>query len=127
MPRPSVSVLFGRRLRALRTLRRFTQEELGERAGLSGKFISQIEIGAGNPSLRVLARIAKALGVQLWELLRFEEVKVEGEPYNAARAFAAAERVSEYLSGRPADEVERALRILEAALEDAPSADPRSR
>src|SRR5262245_6396638 len=124
MPRPAtVTLLLGRRVRALRTLRKLTQEELGEKAGVSGKFVGQVERGAGNPSLRVLARIAAALGVELWELLRFEESRPEGTPRNAARAFAAAELVSEYLAKRPASEVERALRILEAALGERAGAD----
>jgi transcriptional regulator with XRE-family HTH domain len=118
MPRPpTVSTLFGRRLRALRTLRKLTQEELGERAAVSGKFIGQVERGSGNPSLHVLVRLGKALGVELWELLRLEETRAEGHVKNAARAFTAAETMSEYLATRPPADVERALRILEAALE----------
>jgi transcriptional regulator with XRE-family HTH domain len=112
----SVPVLFGRRLRGLRGLRKLTQEELGEKAGVSGKFVGQMERGTANPSLKNLARLSQALGVELSDLLRFEEVRPEGTPRNASRAFAAAERISVYLSRRPAAEMERALRILEAAL-----------
>jgi transcriptional regulator with XRE-family HTH domain len=110
--------LLGRRLRALRKQRGLTQEELGERARLSGKFVGLIERGTGNPSLEVLARLSEALRLELWELLRFEEARGEGAPRNAARAFVAAEKVSAYLSRRPADDIERALKILEAALGD---------
>lgn len=113
----SAGELLGRRLRALRTLRDFTQEELGERAHVSGKFVGLIERGTGNPTLDVLARLAAALQLPLWQLVRFEETRPEGPPRNAARAFAANERLTEYLSGRSADEVERALRVIEAALE----------
>lgn len=112
----TVSVLFGRRLRGLRTLRGLTQEQLGEKAGVSGKFIGQIERGAGNPSLKNLSRLGQALGIELTDLLRFEELRPDGAPRNASRAFAAAERISVYLARRPAAEIERALRILEAAL-----------
>jgi transcriptional regulator with XRE-family HTH domain len=121
MARPAtVSTLLGRRLRALRTLRGLTQEQLGERAGLSGKFLGQVERGVGNPSLQILVRLAHALEVELWELLRFEEIRPDGTPKNAARAFVAAEAVSEYLARRPAADVERALKILEAALGEEP-------
>jgi transcriptional regulator with XRE-family HTH domain len=116
VPRHSVAILLGRRLRALRKLRKLTQEQLGERARLSGKFVGEIERGVGNPSLEVMDRIAGALGVELAELVSFEESSPRGAPQGAARGFAAAERVAEYLSGRPASEVEKALRILEAAL-----------
>lgn len=117
MPRtPAVSLLFGRRLRALRKLRNLTQEALGERAGVSGKLVGQIERGGGNPSLETIAQLAHALGIELPELVRFEETRADGPQRNAARGLAAAERVSSYLSRRPAADVERALRILEAAL-----------
>jgi transcriptional regulator with XRE-family HTH domain len=125
MPRAAtVPVLFGRRLRGLRTLRKLTQEQLGEKAGVSGKFIGQIERGAGNPSLKNLARLGQALGVELSDLLRFEELRPEGAARNASRGFAAAERIAVYLARRPAAEIERAWRILEAAFgSDGPDAD----
>jgi transcriptional regulator with XRE-family HTH domain len=93
-----------------------TQEELGEKAGVSGKFIGLIERGASNPSLKNLARLAQALGIDLPDLLRIEELRPEGAARNASRAFAAAERISTYLARKPAAEIERAWRILEAAL-----------
>jgi transcriptional regulator with XRE-family HTH domain len=111
-------VLIGRRLRALRKLRKLTQEKLGERARLSGKFVGEVERGVGNPSLDVLLRLAVALDVDLDEMLRIEESSPRGAPPNAARGFAAAERVAHYLSGRSAADVERAFRILTAALGD---------
>jgi transcriptional regulator with XRE-family HTH domain len=87
---------------------------------VSGKFIGLIERGAGNPTLDVLDRVAEALEVELWQLLRFEETRPQGNARNAARAFAAAEKVATYLATLSAAEAERALRIVEAALgEDA--------
>jgi transcriptional regulator with XRE-family HTH domain len=117
--RANVRVLFGRRLRALRKLRMMTQEKLGERAGVSGKLVGQIERGDGNPTLDVIAGLAAGLDVDPGELLQFEEERPQGPASGAASAFAATEQVSRYLARRPAGEVERALRILEAAL-DAP-------
>lgn len=115
--RANVRVLFGRRLRALRKLRMFTQEKLGERAGVSGKLVGQIERGDGNPTLDVIVGLAAGLDVEPGDLLQFEEERPSGSAGAAAGAFAAAEQVSRYLARRPAVEVERALRILEAALE----------
>jgi transcriptional regulator with XRE-family HTH domain len=119
--RANVRLLFGRRLRALRTLRMLTQEQLGERAGVSGKLIGQIERGLGNPTLEVIAGLATGLEVEAVAMLQFEEERPQGAPSAAAGAFAAAERVSRYLARRPASEVERALRIIEAALDDSSS------
>src|SRR5262249_30015392 len=109
-------LLLGRLLRAMRKHRQLTQEKLGERARLSGKFVGEIERGVGNPSLDVLVRVTGALDVELHELFRFEETSPRGAPGNAARGFAAAERVTEYLAKRPPRDAERAIRILKAAM-----------
>lgn len=58
----------GKRIRHLRKLSRYTQEELGERAGLSYKFIGEIERGEVNPSLDSLSSIARALKVGVREI-----------------------------------------------------------
>ena len=116
--RASLRVLFGRRLRALRKLRMYTQERLGERAGVSGKLVGQIERGHGNPTLEVIAGLAAGLDVEPAALMQLEEERPTGAVSYAAGAFAAAEKVSRYLARRPASEVERALRILEAALDE---------
>ena len=111
-----MGVLFGRRLRAIRKLRRLTQEDLGEKAQLSGKFVGEIERGRGNPSLEVVVRLARALNLKLWELVRIEEAQPHGPIQNAAHRMIAAEKVSAYLVGRSPEEVNRVVRIVEAAL-----------
>ena len=58
----------GKRVHELRRLRRLTQEQLGERSGLSYKFIGEIERGKGNPTIVTLASLAHALGVDVPEL-----------------------------------------------------------
>lgn len=114
--RANIRLLFGRRVRALRRLRGFTQEELGERSDVSGKLVGQIERGDGNPTLEVIAGLAAALSVEPAALLQFEEDRPGGAVERAAGALAAREQVARYLARRPADDVEKALRILEAAL-----------
>ena len=68
----NVDILLGRRIRNLRTLKDWTQQELGSRADVNYKFIGEIERGKQNPSLHVLARIAAALEIKLPDLFRFE-------------------------------------------------------
>ena len=58
----------GKRIRLLRTSRRLTQERLGEMAGLSYKFIGEMERGAVNSSIDSLAGIAEALGVNIGDM-----------------------------------------------------------
>jgi len=62
----------GTRLKQLRRARRLTQEQLAERAGLSYKFVGEIERGRGNPTLTTLAALSGALGVALSDLLGVE-------------------------------------------------------
>lgn len=50
-----------RRVRARRHELGWSRKELAERAGLSERFLMQVESGQGNPSLRSLAEIAGAL------------------------------------------------------------------
>lgn len=68
----NVDILLGRRIRSLRTLKDWTQQELGSRADVNYKFIGEIERGKQNPSLHVLTRIAAALEIKLPDLFRFE-------------------------------------------------------
>jgi transcriptional regulator with XRE-family HTH domain len=58
----------GRQIRDLRRARGFTQEKLGERAGLSYKFIGEIERGMGNPTVATLLTISEALDVDVIHL-----------------------------------------------------------
>lgn len=62
---------FGNHLRDLRIERKYTQEELADRAGMHFTYIGQIERGLRNPSLVNLEKIAKALKVSAGTLLPF--------------------------------------------------------
>lgn len=57
------------RLIALRTKRGWSQEELGARAGLTYKFIGEVERGQKSPSLDSLGAIARGFGLDIAELL----------------------------------------------------------
>ncbi len=59
----------GARVRELRKARRLTQEQLGERAGLSYKFLGEIERGLANPTISTLANLASALDLDIGDLL----------------------------------------------------------
>jgi len=59
------------RLRTLREKRGLTQVQLGEKAQLSQEYIARLETGTkANPSLDVLLRLAKGLGVKPGKLLK---------------------------------------------------------
>ena len=59
---------FGDRLRHLRKDRGLTQRSLGERAGLSGKFIGELERGKKSVSMDSLYHVSVALDVPLYNL-----------------------------------------------------------
>lgn len=56
---------FGDAVRKHRELLRLSQEELAARAVIDRTYISGVERGVRNPTLEVMQRIARALGVDL--------------------------------------------------------------
>ncbi len=71
--RESKRVLLGRRIRAIRKAKGWTQEELGSKADISYKYIGEVERGQQNPSFDTLVKIADAFEIELSELFRFEQ------------------------------------------------------
>lgn len=67
----TLAAAVGKRIKVLRSQWRWTQEHLAERTGLTAKFISEVETGKTNPSLRTLESIADALKVSLPSLFAF--------------------------------------------------------
>lgn len=63
-----IRIRFGRRVRALRQERGFSQEAFADAADLDRTYIGGIERGTRNVSLVNIERIAKALRVPLTEL-----------------------------------------------------------
>lgn len=62
----------GARLKQLRLARNLTQEKLAEAAGLSYKFVGEVERGLGNPTLTTLAALASALQTTVVDLVSDE-------------------------------------------------------
>jgi transcriptional regulator with XRE-family HTH domain len=59
----------GKNVRKIRQQRRMTQEKLAFEAEIDLTYVGGIERGKRNPSLLVMARIAKALSVPLTKLI----------------------------------------------------------
>lgn len=62
--------LLGANVRRLRKVRGVSQEELALEAGMKRSYVSDLERGTRNPSVRALGRLADALAVEPAELLR---------------------------------------------------------
>ncbi len=69
--------LFGRILQELRTQRGLSQEKLGFESNYHRTYISQLERGQKNPSLKAIVRLAEALGIRPSEMIRRIESRVE--------------------------------------------------
>jgi transcriptional regulator with XRE-family HTH domain len=107
---PHLRRFLGQRLRALRKQRGLSQERLGRKAGLSGKFIGEVERGEKSISVDSLYRVAVALQVPLRHLVDIRPGRraVPSEEAEALFALVTAHR-------RPAD-VRKALRVVRAVL-----------
>jgi transcriptional regulator with XRE-family HTH domain len=62
--------VFAANLRRLRHARGMSQDDLAYEAGVSRSYLSQIEKGSFYVSLRIVAKLATALGIEPAELLR---------------------------------------------------------
>lgn len=60
--------MLGRRVKALRDIKEWSQERLAEAAEMDRSYLAGIEVGSRNPSVKALDRLAKALGVPIREL-----------------------------------------------------------
>ena len=64
----SASEHFGQLIKALRTNRQFTQEDLSEKSDIGVQYISRIENGSANPTLKIISALATAFEVVLSDI-----------------------------------------------------------
>lgn len=62
--------ILGRNVREARHRAGLSQEQLAFEAGMKRSYVSDLERGTRNPSLKAIGRLALALGVEPPELLR---------------------------------------------------------
>jgi transcriptional regulator with XRE-family HTH domain len=87
--------LIGEKISTLRTLKKIESLDLANRAGLSADQLNHIESGASIPSLGVLIRITRALGIRIGTLLD-DTVKegpavVRAKEHQSAMSFSTSE------------------------------------
>lgn len=99
-------ILFGQRVRELRKRQRMSLEALGEKSGLNDKFIQAIETGRKAPTIDSIEKLTNGLGVNVKELLLFEDNSAE----------AMRKRANQLLNRVTDDDLPRVVRMLEAAL-----------
>jgi transcriptional regulator with XRE-family HTH domain len=60
----------GNRIKALREARGMTQEVLAAKAAVSRGYLARLEIGRHDPTVGMVEKLARALGVKVIELLK---------------------------------------------------------
>lgn len=104
---PEVRRQFGPRLRGIRKAKQLSQEGLGQRAGISGKFVGEVERGEKSISLDTLTHVARAVGTPLEVLVR----GVDGRSCNVE-----AEKVYALLLAKKSSAIAKA-RVLQVVTE----------
>ena len=84
--------LLGNRIKALRSSKGYTQEQMSERIGISRQKYARIESGANNITLEDLSQIAKILDVQVGDITKvLDETPVIA--YRAGEGDASANKI----------------------------------
>jgi transcriptional regulator with XRE-family HTH domain len=65
-----VNKQLGMRIKYLRSLNKWSQEDLALEAGVNKNYLSDLERGSRNPTVKILEKIAKALDITLEELFK---------------------------------------------------------
>lgn len=71
MARTNAQQKLGKKIKQLRLDANMSQEKLGESTGLDRTYISGIERGIRNPSLKNIEKLAKSLNVKVSDLIEF--------------------------------------------------------
>ena len=64
---------FGQKIRNLRKAKGYSQESFADHANIHRTYMGGIERGERNPTLTTIYRIAEALEVEPWELLKSDD------------------------------------------------------
>lgn len=99
----------GANLRALREARNLTQEQVGERAGFSAKYVSEIERGHRDPPLGTMFLIAtKGLSCSLAELVATAPQPARRDPSRTADDLPRSiRRMAEGVAKLPSEKLQR--------------------
>lgn len=110
----------GKRIKEARLALEMTQDELAERAGIAGTYVSRIERGERDPSWGMAVRLATALGVEL----TFDTPVLDERRLRAWRMFETAWSSSAYRSVSPTRLMKMTLKAIDqgqAVLDREPS------
>ncbi len=78
-PDPDIEYRFGKAIRRRRRELDLSQEELAERAGLHRNYISSIETGTRNPSLKNIEKLTQALNISISDFFADYGIEAQSE------------------------------------------------
>ena len=67
----------GRRIKSLREKAGLTQEKLAEESGISLDYMGKIEVCINKPGLATILKLADALNIEPFELLKFDTLNFD--------------------------------------------------
>ncbi|MFZ2634166.1 MAG: helix-turn-helix transcriptional regulator [Desulfosalsimonadaceae bacterium] len=70
-----VKQMIGLRIKALRSNKGMTQEQLSEKMEINPKYLSSIERGKENPTIDTLIKLSNALKVDLGQIFAFVQIE----------------------------------------------------
>lgn len=98
----------GRQVRSLRKARKWTQEDLSDRSGLSADTIRRLEHGSFSPSLETLNKLCSGLNMQLSSFFEAAELGAQNE----------GQEIRDLLLTRSPRELTLAARVLRALFDE---------
>lgn len=75
-----MAVAFGRAVRFARVRRGMEQRDLADKAGLNRSYLSSIERGVRNPTLDVIVRLSRSMGMSASDLVKAAEQEHAARP-----------------------------------------------
>lgn len=88
--------LLGSRIKALRSAKNFTQEQIADQIGVSRQKYARIESGANSITLDILSQLAEVFGVTVRDITRvLDETPVVS--YRAGDEVASSEKIFDML------------------------------
>lgn len=111
---------FGKTLRALRTARGFSQQQLADKANLSVNAVSAFERGIRFPRSKTIDLLASVMGVQAEKMLEgmLESREPVGAPYGTNRPRGAFAELVDLLRELPEKQVRLILDLTRRILQE---------
>ena len=102
--------IFAKNIRTIRLSKKLSQEKVSGMAGISAKYLQEIEAARKSPSARVVFQLSKALNVPICRILPARRCpRINGD---------MGEEISKLFMGKEERDIQKAIRILSIFLNE---------